>query len=140
MSKGNSAVKVLRTALKRVQKGWTKNTWSHKNDDGSMSVCLEGALFGYCSLTDKQKTPSMLEAEKLVKEIIAERYPKYGGKTLSGQPYVDIPSFNDAQERVQEEVEEVVKLALIRAETGGLEDDPEIEDEDFSNLLEFMAK
>lgn len=128
MSKGNSAVKVLRTALKRVQKGWTQHVWYRKDPEtGQTYVCLEGALFGYCSLQEHQLTPAMREARDFVVEVIKDRYEgRFDG----------IPAFNDRPGRTQEEVEEVTKLALIRAETSGGDD--EITDEDFDNLLEFM--
>lgn len=129
MSKGNSAVKVLRTALKRVQKGWTQHVWYRKDPEtGQTFVCLEGALYGYCSLQDHQLTPAMREARDFVIEIIKERYDgRFDG----------IPAFNDNPKRTQEEVEEVTKLALIRAETSGGDDEASNE-EDFNNLLEFM--
>lgn len=128
MSKGNSALKVLRTALKRVDKGWTKGTWSEKGGDGTQYVCLEGALFGYCDshrnglgLTEAQE-----EARKVVLKIIRERHHAYS-----------IPSFNDAPERTKEEIQEVIKFAIIRLETTG---DGELEDEDVADLLEFMER
>lgn len=128
MSKGNSALKVLRTALKRVDKGWTKGVWSDKGNDGVQYVCLEGALFGYCDshrnglgLTDAQE-----KAREVVLKIIRERHNQWS-----------IPSFNDAPERTKEEIQEVIKLSIIRLETDG---DGEMEDEDVADLLEFMER
>lgn len=121
MSKSNSPIKVLRTALKRVQKGWTKNTWSYRGQDGTTYVCLEGAVYGYCDATKHVVTPEQKKAIEVLQGII---YEKYGIRA--------IPQFNDNDGTTKEMVEEVVKLGIIRLETGG-----DIEDEEFNNLLTF---
>lgn len=117
MSKSSTPIKVLRTALKRVQKGWTKNQWHrHDPETGQNFVCMEGAVYGYCEPAKHQTTPAQRTAIKVLKEIIKE---KYGIE--------EIPSFNDADGRTKDEVLEVIKLGIIRLETGG---DDEDEDED----------
>lgn len=111
MSKANKPAKVLRTALKRVQKGWTKGMWSDtfKDKDGRVTakVCQEGAIFGY---TNTCSTPAQREAHDILLQVIQEKYPDFD----------TIPAFNDDPQTTQEMVEEVMKTALIRAETGGL--------------------
>lgn len=119
MSKANSAKKVLRVALKRIQRGWTKGAWVNRDSQsGQVSVCIEGALFGYCR---EPQTAEQVEARDIVLEIIQER---------PGRSYIDIPSWNDDEKRMVEEVEEIIKLAIIRAETGGSLDENEIEEVD----------
>lgn len=130
MSKGSTPIKVLRTALKRVDKGWAQSAWVAKNDDGNFSVCLEGALFGYCDANTHGLTDAQKKARDLVLTVIQERY-----KDRRGRPFESIPAFNDASERTKQEIQEVIKLAIIRLETGG---DEEIDEEDFEDLLEFM--
>jgi hypothetical protein len=131
MSKGNSPLKVLRTAHGRIQKGWTPGTWSKKGDDGTFYVCLEGALFGYCNASKHGLTEAQVAAHDVVLQIIRERY---------GMGYGSIPSFNDAPGRTKEEVLEVIKLAIIRLETGESSTivDEILEQDDFDNLLEFI--
>lgn len=129
MSKASSAIKVLRTALKRVQKGWTKKNWHYYDPyTGVNKVCLEGALFGYCEPYKHGVTAEQIKARNVCLQIIHERYPAYDS----------IPAFNDAEERTQDEVMEVIKLGIIRLETGGDEDG--LDDEDVEDLLEFMDK
>lgn len=111
MSKSNSAVKVLRVALKRIQNRWNKGSWVHRASDGQYKVCLEGAIFGFCQ--DAQ-TPAQREAYSLVCDVIQDRYPNY----KAGSDHLFIPNWNDDPKRTVEEVEEVIKLAIIRAETG----------------------
>lgn len=108
MSKANNAIKVLRTALHRVQKGWTQNHWSwHNPEDGKTYVCLEGAVYGYCDSNKHQTTPAQREAILVLKQIIFER-----------TGHTDIPSFNDDRKNTtQKDVEEVIKLGMIRLET-----------------------
>lgn len=127
MSKAGTPIKVLRTALKRVEKGWTKDHWSYKADDGNYYVCLEGALFGYCDSNKHGLTDAQKDARDVVLKIINERYGYYS----------DIPAFNDARERTKEEVLEVVKLAIIRLETTG---DGEMDEDDFADLLDWADK
>jgi hypothetical protein len=125
VSKGNSALKVLRTALKRVQKGWTQNTWSYVDHSaGKTFVCLEGALFGYCDQSKHQLTPSQIEARDTVLSVIRDRY---NGKFWS------IPEFNDEVGRTEDEVQEVVKLSIIRLETA----EDGLNDEEVEDLLDF---
>jgi hypothetical protein len=139
MSKGNSAIKVLRTADKRIDKGWIQHEWSFRDPTtGQMFVCLEGALFGYCNATKHGLTEAQVRARDLVLEIIKERY---------GDAFISIPSFNDWPERTKEEIREVIKLAIIREETeelireeAGLSDEVDkiMEDEDFDDLMKFI--
>lgn len=126
MSKGNTCGKVLRTALGRVQKGWVQNTWVyHDPVTGKTYVCLEGALFGYCNASRYGLTKPQEEARDLLLEIIGERYGMYA-----------IPDFNDFPGRTQEEIEESLKLAIIRDETGGGDEDY-LDEEETDKLLEF---
>lgn len=125
MSKASSPIKVLRTALKRVDKGWRKGTWMHRNQaTGEVFVCLEGAVYGYCDQNQHQTTEAQRSAIRVLREIIKE---KYG--------FDDIPTFNDADERTQDEVKEVIKLGIIRLET-----DEMMDDEDFEDLLEHKER
>lgn len=107
MSKANNPIKVLRTALKRVSKGWTQTRW-HERKDGQSYVCLEGAIFGFCSLADENMTTAQREARDVCLDVIKDRY--------DGR-YISIPLFNDAAGRTKEEVMEVIKLGIIRLET-----------------------
>lgn len=117
MSNSNKIPKVLRVALKRIQKGWTKGTWSRKNKQtGVTEICLEGAIYGFS--TSNNKNPACGLAIEIVKQIIDEKYPKR---------FSSIPDFNDDPGTTQAMVEDVVKTALIRAETGGLLRDTEEE-------------
>ena len=111
MSAAKTPVKVLRTALNRIRKGWTKGHWSQKNNDGGMSVCLEGALFGYC---DSPLTQAQRDATSVVHQILKERFPE---RSITPEGRVVIPSFNDNPETTKDEVMEVLKLAIIRIET-----------------------
>ncbi len=111
MSKANNPIKVLRVALKRVEKGWAQSTW-HSRRDGQSYVCLEGAIYGFCAgynATDAQNA-----AIGVLQDIIEDRYD---GK------YCSIPNFNDAPGRTQDEVMEVIKLGIIRLETDAMEAD-----------------
>lgn len=128
MSKGNSAIKVLKTALKRVQKGWIQHHWSFRDADGNQFVCLEGAIFGYCDSRKHGLTSAQIEARDAVLNVIHERYD---GRFSS------IPDFNDQAERTQDEVQEVIKLGIIRLETS---DDDCLTDEEVDDLLDFMSQ
>lgn len=121
MSKANNAIKVLRTALKRVGKGWMQNQWSWRNsEEGITYVCLEGAVYGYCAAHEHVVTEAQTKAIQVLRRIIFERH----GKT-------DIPEFNDDPTRSKEEVLEVIKLAIIRLETSTADDDVDEELTDF---------
>lgn len=124
MSKAGTPIKVLRTALKRVDKGWTQNHWSFRDGEGNQYVCLEGALFGYCDSVKHGLTDAQASARDIVLQIIRERYNAYDS----------IPSFNDQLGRTKEEVQEVIKLAIIRLETTG---DGEMDEDDFNDLIEW---
>jgi hypothetical protein len=112
MSKANSPVKVLRTALKRLQKGYTKGSWATQNADGGMSVCMEGAIYGYCT---QPATQVQKDAISVVHKILSERHPDRSIDKYSGD--VVIPMFNDHPDTTEDEVLEIVKLAIIRLET-----------------------
>jgi len=130
VSKGNSAIKVLKTGLNRVHKGWTQGKWSYTDHQtGQTFVCLEGALYGYCDAGKHQLTKAQIEARDVVLGVIRDRY--------NGQ-FATIPDFNDTPGRVQEEIEEVIKLGIIRLETGG--DDDYLTDEDVDSLLSSKRK
>lgn len=120
MSRANSVEKVLRTAIKRLEKRWGKKKWSQKGDDGQYYVCLEGAVTGGCRnpLTQQQS-----QALTLIRGVIAERYPEELIDAWGNSCTASIPNWQDVPERTLEEVLEVTKLALIRSETGG--SDPE---------------
>lgn len=123
MSKAKTPIKVLRTALKRVQRAWSDKTWSEKGDDGNYYVCLEGAIYGFCR---QPTTQAQRDAHAVCLQIVKE---KYGAAS--------IPNFNDESGRTQEQVAEVIKLGIIRLETGGM-DDPEgdyIDPEEVDDLL-----
>lgn len=126
MSKANSPIKVLRTVFKRVTNGWTKQNWHyHDAVTGKNFVCLEGGIYGYCPADKHVATEAQKRAIAIVEEIIAERHG-----------YSNIPNFNDAIETSQEDVLEVIKLAIIRLETT-----PDgLDDEEIDDLLEFKDK
>lgn len=115
MSKANSPAKVLRVAFRRIQRGWIKGTWAlvNKKPKGVTPVCIEGAIFGF---SNQSPNGACLVAKDLVMQIINEKYPRQ---------FLDIPEFNDDPNTTHEMAMEVVKLALIRAETGGLLQDTE---------------
>ncbi len=86
MSKANRPQKVLRTALKRLQKGWTKGSvykgpgkkmyiFSGDEKITTPRVCLLGALHGYQGQT---LTPVSIIAESAVLASINERFPRSG--------------------------------------------------------------
>jgi hypothetical protein len=134
MSRANSVAKVLRTALKRVQKGWTKGSWHNYDDDGNHTVCLEGALFGYCQQPVNGYTKAQIEARDLVLSVIKDRF---GDRKIGAYGEISIPDFNDHPETVLEEVMEVIKLAIIRDETGY---DPEDDYIDLDEVDELFPK
>ena len=134
MSRANNPIKVLRTALKRIDKGWRKGAWGQKNADGSMEVCLEGAIYGFCNL-GHMATPAQKQALSVVQEILKEKFPErypYSGEYC-------IPSFNDHEDTTKDEVKEVVKLAIIRLETGWSEDEPDVPEEELDDLFAHLA-
>jgi hypothetical protein len=121
MSNANKPAKVLRVAFRRIQKGWVKSTWSNRNKQiGVTEVCIEGAIYGFTMSNDKN--PACKLACDIVLEVIQEKY-----KPEDGLKYMSIPHFNDDENTTQAMVEDVVKTALIRAETGGLLRDTEEE-------------
>ncbi len=126
MSKANRPTKVLRTALKRLQRGWTKGTFYSGPGDGDGSVwkkntntaipkvCLLGAIHGY---QGQVETPCSIIAEKSVLEAINELFPNDVHRG-AGTMWSSVMNFNDHQDTTFEMVEEVVKLGLIKLETG----------------------
>ena len=155
MSKANSPIKVLKTAIKRLNKGWTTGEWSkHDPETGVTSVCLEGAIFGFCM---NAKTPQQTEALQACEEIILERWvndefrryedspadekmARYAAVNNKGRGVV--PMFNDHIAKSSDELVEVCKLAIIRLETGGpIGDDEFIEfDPDGEELTDLLPK
>lgn len=118
MSNANSPIKVLKAAHKRVSKQWTKNTWRRLESDGNYSVCLEGAIYGFCR--NPNPTVAQKKAIEVVEQIIAERYASdmdWDPKMTKGI----IPPFNDNPETTQEDVLEVIKFGIIRLETEEME-------------------
>lgn len=116
MSKASTTVKVLRTGLKRIQSRWIKRHFGVLVPDGEggevQKVCMVGALTGGCTMpvTNQQR-----EALKLIEEAAAQLFPlEFHGS---------IPALNDSRDFTQEDAEKIFKLALIKAETGALEDD-----------------
>lgn len=146
MSKAKTPIKVLKTAIKRLNKGWMTGDWAkHDPNTGQTFVCLEGAIFGFC---DKAQTPQQKEALEVCEQILFERlkdglwefYDKsYQEDVLKFGPQGLVPRFNDSVAKSSDELVEICKLAIIRLETGGpVEDDEFIEfdpDEDLVDLL-----
>lgn len=150
MSKANSARKVLKTALRRVQTRWGQNAWSKEGPDGRYYVCMEGALFGGCQIP---QTAAQVEAHNILLEVIKEDLKAGNGEHIIEAitdecipdewgrekliKRLNIPTVNDRSVVTQEDVERWMKLALIRAETGGLlEEDPDFTDEEVDELLD----
>jgi hypothetical protein len=106
MSKSNSPVKVLKTALNRIQKRWGKGDWLAGEDSG-YAMCIEGAI---CNGRPQSSTITSAQqgALELVRDVL---------KSKNGLP--SIPGFNDNSNTSLEDVEEVLKTAIIRGETGG---------------------
>jgi hypothetical protein len=148
MSKANSPIKVLKTAIKRLNKGWTKATWSDYDEkSGQVSVCLEGAIFGFC---ENSKTQAQRDAIEACEQIIFERwndgvfmFPNES-EDMKGHevPEGIIPRFNDSVAQTADEMVEICKLAIIRLETGGpIDDDEFIEfDPDGEELADLLPK
>lgn len=151
MSKANSPIKVLKTAIKRLDKGWTKGEWSKFDPEtGQVSVCLEGAIFGFCS---EAQTPQQTEALRTCEQIIFERW-KDGEFVFDSSTWIEaekdhvldgigfVPKFNDSVAKTADEMKEICKLAIIRLETGGpIDDDEFIEfDPDGEDLVDLLPK
>ncbi len=151
MSKSKNPIKVLKTAYNRLEKGWEKGDWHYRDSDGNNYVCIEGALYGFCT---EPKTEAQRIAGKTVEQIIMEMHeageiklkvePRYyerikSEKDLNPGKTGLIPHFNDRIAETVDEILRVVKLAIIRLETGGpIEDNEFIEfdpDEDLVDLL-----
>jgi hypothetical protein len=130
MSKGNNPIKVLKTALKRVEKGWTQGMWLWRDSNGGAQVCLEGAIYGFCDKTKHSVTDAQLEAVNAVEAILFERTGERAGNT-------SLAVFNDSCETTKEDVLDVIKLAIIRLESGWPEAD-ELEEEQVAELFEFL--
>jgi hypothetical protein len=125
MSNAKTPAKVLRVAFRRIQRGWVQSAWSNLNKQtGVTEVCIEGAIYGFTMRNDKN--PACKMACDLILEVIKEKHqPMLFGRPV-GQ-FSSIPHFNDDPNTTQAMVEDVVKTALIRAETGGLLRDTEEE-------------
>lgn len=130
MSRANNPIKVLKTALKRVNKGWMKSGWArHDPETGAVYVCLEGAVYGYCPEEKHNVTLAQQEAIMMLQNIIIER---------SEGKHMNIPSFNDAFETTLEDIQEVIKLGIIRFETG-YDPDLELDEEEVDELVEALG-
>lgn len=125
MSKANSPIKVLKTAIKRLNKGWTTCEWSKFDPEtGQVYVCLEGAIFGFCMYPSTQAQKEALDA---CNQIVLERHPSLP-ESAAGR------AFNDSLAETADEMVEICKLAIIRLETGGpIEFDPD--GEELADLL-----
>lgn len=142
MSKAKTAAKVLRVAINRAQKGqWVKGAFrrhDRNNPDNGVGYCNIGLLTAGndCPLTNAQR-----EAMGLCAQIIRERFPdriNLWDRTGDGDYGVDkstIVHFNDHENTTLEELLEVLKLALIRCETGGLDDPEEIDPDEIADLF-----
>jgi len=108
MSYANSPAKVLRTALKRLQKRWGKGAWVGNKETG-YKVCIEGAICNANPGTSHRRNTTEPQRQAL---LYVEGVLRDGGK------WTYIPAFNDAEETTFEDVEKVIKAAIIRAETG----------------------
>jgi hypothetical protein len=108
MSYAKTSQKVLRTALKRLQSRWGKGTWVSDEDHG-YKVCIEGAI---CNGQPSRSTVTQPQHDAMlfVQEIIEE------------DGHASIPLFNDHPDTSLEDVENVMKLAIIRAESGAVPD------------------
>lgn len=145
MSNAKTPAKVLKTAYKRVTTRLGRDMWVRTDRDGTYKVCLEAALFGFCRTPTTQ---AQIEARDIVRQIIKERHP---GTMVDLYGEISIPAFNDAKRHLangdveyifsEEEIAEVVKLAWIRADSGGSIDPEEdyIGDEDLNDLLDFNS-
>ena len=121
MSNANRPAKVLRTALKRLQRGWTQGTfysgpgdgdgyfWKKNKNTAIPKVCLRGAIHGY---QGQVKTAQSIVAEKAVLAAINELFPNPSGA------WVNVMAFNEHSDTTFEMVEKVTKLGLIKLETG----------------------
>lgn len=151
MSKANSPIKVLKTAIKRLDKGWTTGSWMDRDPDtGHVAVCLEGAIFGFC---EKAQTKPQEEALRTCEQIIFERW-KDGEFVFDSSTWIEaekdhvldgsglVPKFNDSVAKTADEMKEICKLAIIRLETGGpIDDDEFIEfDPDGEELADLLPK
>jgi len=123
MSKANSPIKVLHTALNRLQRGWTKGTFYEgpgggdggrrfRNGSKTAQVCLRGAIHGY---QGQIKTEHSILAEIAVLEAINELYPE---SAVDDGPWDTVTQFNDDRDTTFEMIEKTVKLGLIKLETG----------------------
>ncbi len=123
MSKANRPQKVLRTALKRLQKGWTKGSVYKGPGKTSFSglpeqpttpfVCLLGALHGYQGQTPHDS----LHHRRECGVGIHQRVPSPRSAD-AGMKWTSLPQFNDDSDTTFEMVEQVTKMALIKVETG----------------------
>jgi hypothetical protein len=126
MSKAKTPAKVIKTAIKRIETRWTQSAWCTMTPDGKggtkWMLCMEGALFnGHQS----PQTQAQRDARDMIVEVLKER------------GFSDIPTFNDVKGRKVEEAIEILKLTLIRIETGGFDDveDDYISEEETEELL-----
>lgn len=107
MSKANSEVKVLTTALKRIESGrWGKFSWSQEGfnvvtGQPTYLLCLEGSITGGSA---KPRTDAQRAALHRMRGVM---------KVLHGLD--EIPLINDSQNFTFEMAVEVVKESLRRA-------------------------
>lgn len=107
MSKANSEVKVLTTALKRIESGrWGKFSWSQEGfnvvtGQPTYLLCLEGSITGGSSIA---RTDAQRAALERLRGVMKDEYGR-----------AEIPFFNDSSGFTHEMAVKVVKEALRRA-------------------------
>lgn len=136
MSRANTPLKVLRTARKRLARGWEQGAWHRHKAHGSLQgtfVCIEGAITSGHPLVRSTCSPAQMRAGRYVEDAILEwltlpETAKRFGHTLAqggllltcqeGRRYNRgfIPTFNDFTGMTKEVVLEVMDLAIFNAE------------------------
>lgn len=111
MSKANKPSKVLRTAIRRLQRfGWTKNRLVAKQGSQAVGYCLIGSIYGENGQqVGRRNLAPLLQAEKYVQEVVTEQFGKTGVHS--------IPSVNDGILQSPEDAILILKHALVKAET-----------------------
>lgn len=118
-TKGKTPLKVLRTARKRLDKGWTKCGWKklHRGNDGPQKVqalyCIEGALTGGAMLSVIEHDESEDHPICLAGDYVRQAIREY--EDLPNTIHIDIPVFND-NKFSKEDVLAVMDIAIAKAE------------------------
>lgn len=118
-TKGKTPLKVLRTARKRLDKGWIQGGWKslHRKGDGQKKTeafyCIEGALTGGATLSEieRREAPEhpICRAGVYVRQAIIEY------RDLPENERVCIPDWNDSRFNKQD-VLAVMDIAIAKAE------------------------